>query len=168
LPIIARADGHEAVEALYELGVQEVTAPEFEAAIEMTRQALIRFDVPAYDVLRVASTIRREQYGLTARDGSSGLATMSRIGEIGRSLDFEWFGIPPGSPFDGRTLDQLRIRAATGAAVVGIVRSDSFIANPDGSARLETGDLVAVLGTPDQISRFERMMRSPQSSGQTP
>ena len=62
LPIIARADSAEAVRALYALGIQEVTSPEFEAAIEMTRQALIYFNVPAHDVLRVASAIRRERY----------------------------------------------------------------------------------------------------------
>ena len=52
LPIIARADGPDAVRALYALGIQEVTSPEFEAAIEMTRQALMHFNVPAHDVLQ--------------------------------------------------------------------------------------------------------------------
>lgn len=62
LPIIARADGPDAVRALYALGIQEVTSPEFEAAIEMTRQALMYFNVPASDILRVASAMRRERY----------------------------------------------------------------------------------------------------------
>ena len=46
LPIIARADGTDAIQALYALGVQEVASPEFEAGIEMTRQALIHLNVP--------------------------------------------------------------------------------------------------------------------------
>lgn len=62
LPIMARADSSEAVRALYTLGVQEVTSPEFEAAIEMTRQALMYFNVPEHDVLHVASAIRHERY----------------------------------------------------------------------------------------------------------
>ena len=64
LPIIARADGPDAVHALYALGIQEVTSPEFEASIEMTRQALIRFNVPADEIQRVATAIRRERYAL--------------------------------------------------------------------------------------------------------
>ena len=119
LPIIARADGIEAVRALYALGIQEVTSPEFEAAIEMTRQALMYFNVPAHDVLRVASAIRHERYDMKSESGASGLAIMSQIGEIARHLEFTWVGVPPDSPFDGRTLDELRIRSTIGASVVG-------------------------------------------------
>jgi K+/H+ antiporter YhaU regulatory subunit KhtT len=34
------------------------------------------------------------------------------------------------------------------------------VANPDGEARLEKGDLVAVLGTGEQLARFARAMRA--------
>jgi CPA2 family monovalent cation:H+ antiporter-2 len=160
LPTIARADGLEAVRALYALGIQEVTSPEFEAAIEMTRQALMHFNVPAHDVLRVASAIRHERYGLTSESGDSGLAIMSQIGEFARHLDFTWLGVPPDSSFDGRTLDELRIRSTIGASVVAIIRDAALVANPDGQARLHTGDLVAVLGTREQIERFRQAMTS--------
>jgi CPA2 family monovalent cation:H+ antiporter-2 len=63
VPIIARAEGPDAVAALDSLGVHDVTSPEYEAAIEMTRQALAHFDVPAHEIQRVASAIRRERYG---------------------------------------------------------------------------------------------------------
>jgi CPA2 family monovalent cation:H+ antiporter-2 len=61
--ILARADGPEAVRALYELGVEDVTAPETEAAIEMTRGALGHLGVAASDIERVTVAIRRERYG---------------------------------------------------------------------------------------------------------
>ena len=61
--IVARAEGPEAVAALDSLGVQDVTSPEYEAAIEMTRQALAHFDVPAQEIQQVARAIRRERYG---------------------------------------------------------------------------------------------------------
>lgn len=160
LPIIARADGTEAVRALYALGIQEVTSPEFEAAIEMTRQALMYFNVPAHDVLRVASAIRHERYDLGDDQRESGLSVMSQVGEFARQLDFTWVGLPADSPFDGRTLGDLRIRATVGASVVGIIRAGSLVANPHGESRLERGDLVAVLGTREQISAFERAMRA--------
>jgi CPA2 family monovalent cation:H+ antiporter-2 len=159
LPIIARADGPEAVRALYELGIQEVTSPEFEAAIEMTRQALMNFHVPAHDILRVASAIRHEQYGQGGERAASGLALMSQIGDMARHLDFIWVGLPPDSPFNGQSIEQLRIRSRTGVSVVGIIHDGALNPNPDGGARLEAGDLVAVLGTRDQIARFEQAMR---------
>ena len=159
LPIIARADGTEAVRALYALGIQEVTSPEFEAAIEMTRQALMYFNVPAHDVLRVASAIRHERYDFGEDQGQSGLALMKQIGDIGRQLDFTWMGLPSDSPFDGRTLAELEIRATIGGSVVGVIRDGALVANPHGEFRLERGDLVAVLGTRQQISAFDRAMR---------
>ncbi len=158
LPIIARADGVEAVRALYALGIQEVTSPEFEAAIEMTRQALMYFNVPAHEVLRVASAIRHEGYDLKRESGATGLALMAQIGEMARHLEFTWVGVPPDSPFDGRTLDELRIRSTIGASVVAIIRDNALVANPDGQARLHAGDLVALLGTRDQIERFRQAM----------
>ncbi len=161
LPIIARADSTEAVVALYALGIQEVASPEIEAAIEMTQQALIYFNVPAHDVLRVASAIRHERYE-RARDGAvSGLAMMSQIGEMARQLDFTWVGLPADSPLAGRTLGDLRLRSTSGVTLVGIIRHGALTANPDGGLRLEPGDLLAVLGTRDQIARFEQTMRPP-------
>jgi CPA2 family monovalent cation:H+ antiporter-2 len=164
LPMIARAEGPDAVVALYALGIQEVASPEVEAAIEMTQQALMYFHVPAQDVLRVASAIRRERYERGRGGAESGLAMMSQIGDMARQLDFTWIGLPADSPFDGRTLEELRIRTTTGASIVGIIRDGALVANPAGAARLERGDLVAVLGTRDQIGTFTQAMRPPRSA----
>ena len=53
-PIIARADGPDAVRELYALGIDEVTAPEVEAAIEMTRAALVHLGATADETVDVA------------------------------------------------------------------------------------------------------------------
>jgi CPA2 family monovalent cation:H+ antiporter-2 len=159
LPIVARADGAEAVRGLYDLGVQEVASPEVEAAIEMTRQALLNFHLPAHNILGVSSVIRHEQYGHREEGGASSLAVLSQINDIARQLDFIWVGLPPDSPLAHRSLAELRLRSTTGVSVVGIIRDGTLEPNPDGDARLEGGDLVAILGTRDQIARFERAMR---------
>jgi CPA2 family monovalent cation:H+ antiporter-2 len=78
---------------------------------------------------------------------------------VARQLDFTWIGLPAGSAFDGRTLGELRVRETTGASVVGIIHDGALVANPGSGARLETGDLVAVLGTREQIARFEQAAR---------
>ena len=160
LPIVARADGTEAIQGLYALGVQEVASPEFEAGIEMTRQALIHLNVPAYDILRVASAIRRERYGLSGEELDDERAILTHVRDVTRFLDFTWLRLPNDSPFHGRTLGELQIRATTGASVVGVVHAGTLMANPDARVRLESGDLVAVLGTRDQIGRFEEAVQS--------
>ena len=161
LPIVARAEGNEVVEDLYALGLQEVTSPEFEAAIEMTREALVHFNVPAHEILQVASAIRRERYRYrhVPDAGASERAALPQIGEVARQLDFAWIGVPADSRFHGRTLGELRIRETTGVSVVGIINAGALAANPGRDARLEPGDLVAVLGTREQIARFEQHAR---------
>ncbi len=62
--VVARADGPEAVRALYSLGVEEVTSPETEAAIEMARSALQHLGIPGEDIQRIAADIRRQRYGI--------------------------------------------------------------------------------------------------------
>jgi CPA2 family monovalent cation:H+ antiporter-2 len=79
---------------------------------------------------------------------------------VTRHLDFTWIRLPVDSPFGRRTLGELQIRSTTGASVVGVVHKGFLSANPDGRVRLEAGDLVAVLGTRDQIGRFEEAARS--------
>jgi hypothetical protein len=118
---VARAASSEAIQGLYALGVQEVASPEFEAAIEMTRQALVHLNVPAYDILRVASAIRRERYGIPEEQLVDERAVLAQVGEVTRHLDFAWVRLPGGSLFDGRTLGELKVRSAIGASVVAIV-----------------------------------------------
>jgi monovalent cation:H+ antiporter-2, CPA2 family len=157
LPIMARADSADAVRALYGLGIQEVTSPEFEAAIEMTRQALVYFNVPAHEVLQVASAIRHERYDSNIKR-DSGLGVMSHVGRIAHHLELVWVGVPAESPLTGRTLADLRIRTTTGASLVAIIRDGSLVANPSGDAQLQQGDVVAALGTRDQIRQFEHAL----------
>jgi hypothetical protein len=91
-------------------------------------------DVPAHNIMGIASAIRHERYGPATETGTSLPMTSQQRGEIARQLDFAWVGVPPHSVFNGRTLEP----------------------NPDGRARLAEGDIVAVLGTRDQMAGFER------------
>ena len=87
-------------------------------------------------------------------------AALTDVTEVTRHFDFTWLRLPNQSPFHSRTLGELQIRSTTGASVVGIVHGGSLMVNPDGQVRLEAGDLVAVLGTRDQIGRFEQAAQS--------
>jgi K+/H+ antiporter YhaU regulatory subunit KhtT len=71
--------------------------------------------------------------------------------------------VRPDSPFDGHTLAELRVREIVGASIVGVIHQGALVANPDGRHRLTAGDLVAVLGTREQIARFEAFNSSPSA-----
>jgi TrkA domain protein len=56
----------------------------------------------------------------------------------------------------GRTIEDLQIRAKTGATVIAVCRHDRNIINPPPTFIFETGDAALVIGESDQIRMFER------------
>ncbi len=64
LNIVVRSDGREEMKQLHARGVFEVVQPEFEAGLEITRQALRHLDIPAFEIQRMSDEIRRNHYGV--------------------------------------------------------------------------------------------------------
>lgn len=62
LHIVARAEGVEQMKTLHDLGVYEVVQPEFEAALEITRQALLHLNISASEIQRFTDAVRQELY----------------------------------------------------------------------------------------------------------
>ena len=56
----------------------------------------------------------------------------------------------------GRTIEDLQIRAKTGATVIAVCRRDRNIVNPPPTFVFESGDAALVIGESDQIKMFER------------
>jgi CPA2 family monovalent cation:H+ antiporter-2 len=59
--------------------------------------------------------------------------------------------VPTGSPAKGRRIDELNLRARTGASVIGIERGGAHIVNPGPQERLFAGDGVMLIGDPEQV-----------------
>lgn len=62
LKIVARAENIDQIQILHELGVNEVIQPEFEAGLEVTRQALLSLNIAAADIKRFTDQVRQESY----------------------------------------------------------------------------------------------------------
>lgn len=72
--IVARAEGIESMQALHARGVYEVVQPEFEAGLEITRQALLHLDYSAADIEEFTNATRRELYAPLYRQQSAPLS----------------------------------------------------------------------------------------------
>jgi CPA2 family monovalent cation:H+ antiporter-2 len=62
LKIVARAENIDQIQVLHKLGVHEVIQPEFEAGLEVTRQALLSLNIAAADITRFTDQVRQESY----------------------------------------------------------------------------------------------------------
>jgi di/tricarboxylate transporter len=74
------------------------------------------------------------------------------VGEGGASLFGELL-VPPRSRVVGRSLEELRFRGSYGVPVVGIRRHGEPVHEPMRSVSLQSGDILLVRGTPEELRR---------------
>ena len=75
-------------------------------------------------------------------------------------IETDRVSVPEDSPLAGRKIGDLQIRTETGASIVAVVRGESVTANPGPGFALASGDVLSVLGTPDQRAAFSSLVRS--------
>lgn len=153
LHIVARAEAIEQLEALHAVGVYEVVQPEFEAGLEIARQALLHLDIPALEVQRYTDAVRHDLYAPIYQLHADYNAVHA-LENARRLLEFSWVTLAVGSPLVDRTLNETKIRSQTGVTVVAIMRPSGLMINPDPAEKLCAGDVLAALGNHAAIARF--------------
>ena len=154
--IVARSATADQLEHLGRLGVYEAVQPEFEAGLELGRQALSHLGVGAGDIQRFSDQVRRELYAPITGD-SPDKELLSQLRRTSRMIETEWVRLLEGSEIPGKTIGELGIRSTIGASIVAVIRGDDVLPNPGPEVALEAGDVVGVLGTPEQQSAFREL-----------
>ncbi|HYF63446.1 MAG TPA: cation:proton antiporter [Herpetosiphonaceae bacterium] len=157
LHIVVRAATLSQLDQLQAQGIYEVVQPEFEAGVEIVRQTLLHFDVPATEIQRLSDTIRSERYQ-AFQTLHTDTHTLDRLRRAGRALEIEWIDLPASAPLIGQSLATAAIRQRSGASIVTLLRGDEVITNPDPDLVLAADDCVAVVGTPEQRRDFRRLL----------
>jgi CPA2 family monovalent cation:H+ antiporter-2 len=164
LHIVARAVRLAQIEHLQRFGIYEIVQPEFEAGLELVRQTLLHFEVPAAEIEHLSDAIRTERY-----QPFETLHTDARLlGQLRRArnaLEIEWLTLPPDVPFAGHAIAASGIRERTGASIAALLRDGALLSNPGPDELLEAGQSVAVLGTPEQRSAFRAWVRAGPDTG---
>jgi len=139
LEIVARAYEEETVPKLYRAGANHVVSPNASGAIRMAAFMLRPSVVSFLDVATRSPdlTLRLEQETVTET-----------------------------SPLAGRTLMDARIPQNTGLIVIALRKKNpegseeeySYVFNPVATTRLDPGDIMIVLGAPEQITRLREFV----------
>ena len=148
--IIVRTRYMSELAELRELGANDVIPEEFETSIEIFSRVLREYGVARHSIQRHVSEIRSEGYQML-RSPSVPLISMSEIAEALGSAATETLMIAEESGAVGRTIGELELRRKTGVTVVAIVRDGITDVNPGSEFRFEAGDIVVLLGAPEQI-----------------
>jgi CPA2 family monovalent cation:H+ antiporter-2 len=141
-----------------------VIPSEFETSIELLVRLLGHLGVPRHVVRMQESLIRLDHYhalrgvGMTPELLSQARnLVMGGILETAQAMD--------GSAAAGRTLAELDLRRRTGATVLSVVRAERPLPTPDGSTRLEAGDLIVLYGPHEAIDQALRLLE-PRGEGE--
>jgi CPA2 family monovalent cation:H+ antiporter-2 len=157
--IVARAAGIEAMHALNEYGVSEMVQPEFEASLEIIRQALLHFDVAPTEIQKFTDSIRQQLYAPLYEEQGS-YQTVAQLQNATRLLEVSWIELSADSPLIGQSIETAAVRTKTGVSVVGVLHEGELAANPERTYCFAIGDLVAVMGHAEQIANFQTLVDS--------
>jgi len=152
--IIVRSRQVYDIEDLYKLGADHVVPEEFETAINLFERVLTKYLVPRKDILQSIENIREDNYGIF-RDREKYPDLL--LPEI-PNIEVVALKIDQGCKIIGNSLSEVNFRKVFGVTIVAINRQENIIDHPGPSERLREGDIVYVLGTPEQASRAAEMI----------
>lgn len=158
LHIVARVESIELLNILHEKGVYEIVQPEFEAGLEIVRQALLHLEVPATEISHFTDEIRHELYAPLRESNPSYLAITKLKEAAAQLIELTWINLSDENSTSGKSLVDLQIRQQTGASVVGILRDGAVIPNPSAESILQVGDVIAVLGNHHQVDEVRLLL----------
>ena len=164
LHIVVRSRYVKEMEPLLALGTDEVVSEEFETSIEIFSRVLRRYLVPRDVVERMIENIRQTGYE-ALRTAPQGGIPVGTLGRFASGLTVDVVQVEAGSEVEGRPLAVTGLRQRTGVSVVGIQRATGErLANPSGEDALDVGDVVLLIGRPDQLASAAVMFRGPEAS----
>ncbi len=155
--IIARADDLTHVDELFKMNIFEVVQPEFEASLEIIRQSLVLLEVPLTKIYGFTDDIRKQNFSnLQIENVKNSLSANVKVTPF--LLEMSWFENTENSAVTGRSINDLSIRSKTGVSVVGVLRNNEFIPNPEAEFVFQGGDYIAIIGLPENKKIFSELM----------
>ncbi len=157
LRIVVQYEGHDNLQSLRELGIDEVVQPEYEVGLEMLRQALNSQQVSTQETEHYLDEVRQMLY--TPLESTRGdKRHLRRLRRTMGLLELEWVVVPRNSQWIGRSIMEI----GDEVNVVGVTRAGTFTPNPLVADTLQAGDGLAVVGTIDKIDSIEQQFRVTQ------
>src|SRR6266545_1412898 len=164
LHVVARAVRLAQIEHLQGFGIYEIVQPEFEAGLELVRQTLLHFDVPAVEIEHLSDAIRTERYQ-PFETLHTDAQLLSQLRRSRNALDIEWLTLPPDAPLVGQPIASSGIREHTGASIAALLHDGALLSNPGPDEVLHGGQTVAILGTPEQRNAFRTWVYAGTETG---
>ena len=155
LTIIVRCNHIDELEDFYKLNISQVVQPEFEAGLEMVRQALLHLEVSLEAIQSYLDEVRRQRYSLPTGEVNE---YVNSLNNASRLLEMYWFLLDHDCKLIGRQISELALRKKLGITVIGIYRKNQLIQNPAPDFKFEVEDMIAFIGSKVSKEKFDELV----------
>ncbi|HEX2394751.1 MAG TPA: cation:proton antiporter [Bacteroidales bacterium] len=147
--IIVRTKKVEDIEDLYSVGASKVIPEEFETSIELFDRLLAKMLIPRREINSLINRIRNDNYGIFLdKVVKSDLSVLKELANI----EITAVRVDDRSPVIGKSLVEMELRNKYGVTIAALLRKKDLMDNPDPETLIEKGDLVYLMGRPEQIT----------------
>ncbi|MEJ5244858.1 MAG: cation:proton antiporter [Bacteroidota bacterium] len=154
--LIIRTRYDREMEPLYSLGVDEVIPEEFETSIEIFTRVLHIFNVPSEDIEKFANYIRGNRYELF-RNIKKSIKHKVFLSKLSNHRTYAT-KVNKNSFLDGKSLLESDLRGKYSTAIIAVQRSSEVIINPPPDFRLQSGDIILLFGSVENIEIVRKVI----------
>jgi CPA2 family monovalent cation:H+ antiporter-2 len=156
--IIVRTRYINELQALFDLGADDVVPEEFETSVEIFTLVLKKYLVPREEIERLTSEIRTNCY-LVFRGIFKGLEAFTPVRDHLHDVEISTFRLGTGAPVAGKSLAQTELRKKFGVTVLAVRRDSQVLHNPDPDMELLANDLLITMGSPEALSKVTDLFK---------
>ncbi|HSG67429.1 MAG TPA: cation:proton antiporter, partial [Bacteroidales bacterium] len=144
------------MQALYDLGANEVIPEEFETSVEIFSRVLAKYLIPRDEIDKLVIELRSDGYEM--------FRNLSRKSSVFSSLDLHLpdvevssMRVEEGSPIVGKSLIELELRKKHGVTVLAVRRDSQTLPNPDVEMPFFADDILYVMGAPEKLAESTKL-----------
>jgi CPA2 family monovalent cation:H+ antiporter-2 len=153
LPAIVRTLDDADMDRLIAAGASEVVPDTFESSLMLASHALVLLGVPLRRVVRRIREVREHRYSLM-RGFFHGGTDEAEDPDEGREPRLHSVTLASGASASGRSLGEIALDKL-GVRVTALRRRELRMIAPDPQTALQEGDVIVLLGTPEQLAAAE-------------
>ncbi|NUQ00176.1 MAG: cation:proton antiporter [Armatimonadetes bacterium] len=150
--LIARTRYVGEIEALHELGADQVIPEEFETSIEIFVRVMQQYLVPAERIESLVAQVRQNGYAMLRRP--SRRAHFEPVLRDLPGIDLAAVTVGENSPLVGKSLAELELRQRYEVNLLAVQRAETTLAPPAGQTVLCAGDRLIVMGNPEPVAEL--------------
>ncbi len=144
------------MQALYDLGANEVIPEEFETSVEIFSRVLAKYLIPRDEIDKLVIQLRSDGYEMF-RNLSKKSTLLSSLDLHLPDVEVSSMRVEEGSPMVGKSLAELELRKKHGVTVLAVRRDSQTFPNPDVEMPFLADDVLYVMGAPEKLAESAKL-----------